>query len=198
MSRNEGERALPPGVRNPERRNISNVALNDYMTIEKYSCETNGEYTRLSGGVRVGGGNPLHYHTSYTETFIPLDGDFGVEIGGVTTILKPGEQATVPIGVSHRFFNPSEEKECKFACEIRPGHEGFEKFLYIAYGMANDGLCDEEGVPKDKSIMALISDVGDIRLAGGWGTLINPAIKAFAAYKRWMGVEQELLRRYWY
>jgi hypothetical protein len=140
----------------------------------------------------------LHYHTSYEETFLPSEGELGVEIDGKISILKAGEQATVPIGVSHRFFNPSPDTECKFAVEIRPGHEGFEKFLYIAYGMANEGLCDAEGVPKDKMQFALMSDMGDIRLAGGISMLINPMLKTIAAYKRWMGVEEELLKRYWY
>jgi mannose-6-phosphate isomerase-like protein (cupin superfamily) len=198
MSHNDDKQAPPPGMRDPARRNLSNHTFKDYLTVEKYSCETNGEYTRFSGGVRVGGGNPLHYHTSYKETFIPSEGELGLEIGGIITVLKVGEEATVPIGVVHRFFNPSPDKECKFAVEIRPGHEGFEKFLYIAYGMANDGLCDEDGIAKDKSVMALLSDLGDIRLAGTWAALMNPIIKRIAAYKRWRGAEEELLLRYWY
>lgn len=198
MSRNEDDNPLPPGMRDPARRHLANPVFKDYTTVEKYSRETHGEYTRFSGGVRAGGGNPLHYHTTYTETFILSEGELSLETGGVISVLKAGETATVPTGVVHRFFNPSPDKECKFAVEIRPGHEGFEKFLYIAYGMANDGLCDEDGIVKDKSVMALISDLGDIRLAGSWAMLMNPMIKGLAAYKRWMGVEEELLRRYWY
>lgn len=49
---------LPPGMRDPARRTLSSPALKDYATIEKYSRETNGEYTRFIGGVKVGGGNP--------------------------------------------------------------------------------------------------------------------------------------------
>lgn len=140
----------------------------------------------------------LHYHTTYTETFSPTSGTLGLEVNGIITMLKTGEQVTVPIGVPHRFFNPSEDGDCKFTVEVRPGHEGFEKFLTITYSLANDGLCDAEGVPTDKPLMAMLMDLGDMRVAGAAGTLINPMMKGIAAYKRWMGEEEKMLKKYWY
>lgn len=49
---------LPIGMRDPARRVMTSDVHNDYSTIEKYSRETNGEYTRFRGGVKPGGGNP--------------------------------------------------------------------------------------------------------------------------------------------
>lgn len=64
--------------------------------------------------------------------------------------LKAGEEITVPVGVSHRFFNDSqgeEAEDCKFVLEIRPGNEGYEQLLTVMFGLANEGLCGVDGTP---------------------------------------------------
>lgn len=198
MSQTKDPKATPPGIRDPARRTIINPTFNQATTFRKYSYETNGEYTLLEDMVNPGGGNPQHYHTSYTETFQVSQGQLGVEIEGITTILNPGDKAVVPIGIVHRFFNPSQDEECRFTVELRPGNEGFEKFMYILFGLVRDGLSDEEGIPKDKSVLALILDLGDVRQAGFSAALMNPMIKGIAGYKRWRGVQAKLLERYWF
>jgi mannose-6-phosphate isomerase-like protein (cupin superfamily) len=50
-------------------------------------------------------GPPAHVHEGFAETFTPATGTLHVEIGGRVSVLRPGESATVPPGVPHRFWN---------------------------------------------------------------------------------------------
>lgn len=72
--------------------------------------------------------------------------------------LKEGEEALVPVNTNHLFRNDSEEEDVEFEGTARWEAEsggdpgvlfGFQQSLYILYGLANDGLCDGEGVSKD-------------------------------------------------
>jgi mannose-6-phosphate isomerase-like protein (cupin superfamily) len=84
------------------------------------------------------GGNPLHSHKTYSETFTAIDGELGVKLGkNKTKILKPGESYTVEAMALHSFFNPT-EKEIKFNVKMNPGHTGFENSIRIIYGLAGD------------------------------------------------------------
>jgi hypothetical protein len=42
-SKMEDSKLLPPGIRDPSRRVLSNTGVKDKATIEKYGVETNGE-----------------------------------------------------------------------------------------------------------------------------------------------------------
>jgi hypothetical protein len=35
----------------------------------------------------------------------------------------------------------------EFAVELRPAHQGFERSIYIFYGLGNDGLAEDSGFP---------------------------------------------------
>lgn len=85
-----------------------------------------------------------------------------------------------------------------FESKVTPAHVGFEKCLYVAYGLANDGLCDEKAMPKSVVHLCLIAEMGDMRWPGVAGRLGGLFIGAVAAYGRWCGEEERLLKRYWY
>lgn len=104
----------------------------------------------------------------------------------------------MPTGTRHRFFNPSESEDIEFIGKVVPAHEGFEKSIYILYGLANDGKCDADARPTSFVTLCLIGDMGDLRFPGlmkwlGGGLLV----KCVAAYARWSGLEAELLEKYW-
>lgn len=60
----------PAGMSNPARRILKSPIHNDFATLEKYSRETNGEYSLFMGGVKPGGGNP--YVLSFSLSPSPL------------------------------------------------------------------------------------------------------------------------------
>ncbi len=188
---------LPPGLRDIKRRSITNNVNKDTATWDVYGAETNGEYAKATILIQPGGGVPFHLHHSYAETFRALDDDLTVMVGDSQVItLKPGEAATAPIGVKHRFFNDTDHN-VTFEGIMRPAHEGFERSLYILYGLANDGLTNEGALPKSFVHLCCVTHMGDFSFPGTFGFFMNPITKLVAWYARWSGVEGELTRRYW-
>jgi len=187
----------PPGVRDEGRRTLFNEIIKDKVIWEKYSRETGGEYARARIMVSHGGGTFVHFHRSYTETFFTQSGVLGVEKDGKILSVPAGESAHVPIGAHHRFFNDSGE-DVTFVVELRPGHQGFERGLYIMYGLANDGLCDDKAMPLRPLHQALIANMSDMYIPGPFSFLGVPFVKLMAAYGRWSGEEERLLKKYWY
>ncbi|KAK4692113.1 hypothetical protein P7C71_g5026, partial [Lecanoromycetidae sp. Uapishka_2] len=188
-------KSLPPGVRDSALRTQTNPIIKDEVFIEKYSAETGGEFTRLQIKVAPGGGTPLHYHNSYAEHFSPKVGDLSIVLGEDTKVFKPGETAEVPVGTKHRFFNANSDKDVEYMVELRPAHEGFEKALHIMYGLARDGEVGPDALPKSFVVQCLMAEMGDMS-PPGW--TVKPLLKAVAAYARWMGEEERLLKKYWY
>ena len=101
--------------------------IKDRVTFVRTSEETDGEYSKIVVHLSPGGGNEPHFHTSFSESFSPLEGRLGVLVGKERRVLEPGETATVPAGVVHCFFNPSDQF-VRFKGEARPGHRGLEQF----------------------------------------------------------------------
>jgi hypothetical protein len=110
---------------------------------------------------------------------------------------NPGETAVILIGTKHRFFNASKDRTVEFVGKVLPAHEGFEKSVHIIYGLAGDGECDAQGLPKSFVHLCLMTDLGDMRWPGMLG-MANPLIQAVAAYARLSGEEEKLLKKYWY
>ncbi|KAH7342750.1 RmlC-like cupin domain-containing protein [Rhexocercosporidium sp. MPI-PUGE-AT-0058] len=199
-STSERLQPLPAGMRNPSRRTLTNHVVKDHAYFEKYGAETNGAYTQVRVTVAPGGGTPLHYHGSYEEHLTCTNGLLSCVVGKKTLTFTPGETAVIPIGTRHRFFNASETGDLKFVGKVIPAHEGFEKSVYICYGLAEDGKCDEKGLPKNFVHMCLVADLGDMRFPGfmlvaGLGNMI---VRVVAAYGRWSGEEERLMKKYWY
>lgn len=66
------------------------------------------------------------------------------------------------------------------------------------YGLANDGYCDEKGVQSNFVHLALIAELGDLKWPGVMSWVGNRVMRAVAAYGRWSGEEERLLKKYWY
>ena len=190
------DRNIPPGVVDPERRIITNKVMQDRIHFHKYGYETNGEGLEATLWCKPGGGPPLHYHNTYKERFTAIEGDLVVELNDEKIVLKAGESAEVPIGARHRFTAEGAD-EIRFKGEVLPAHAGFERSLYIMYGLANDGLAGPDGLPKSPVQKALIANMSDMSFPGGTGMIMNAVIGMLAAYGRWSGEEERLLKKYW-
>jgi hypothetical protein len=89
-------------------------------------------------------------------------GTLGMVLNNDTLHIQPGETAVVPVNTKHQFFNDT-QSDVEFLGRVVPAHEGFEKSIYILYGLANDGECDETGVPKSLVHLALTAKLGDMK-----------------------------------
>jgi mannose-6-phosphate isomerase-like protein (cupin superfamily) len=174
---------------------IVNPVIKDIITFTRTSAETEGKLTEFLITLSPGGGNTLHYHKTYTETFTPLEGELGLKVGkSEIRILKPDETYTVQKYQLHHFFNPG-KTEIKFRVQMHPGTEGFEKAIRILYGLAADGLTNQKSVPRSLTHTAILVCMSDMN-APGMLTLFFPLLKLIANIARKRGVEQKLIEKY--
>ena len=182
-------------MRDESLRKIYNPIQKNWAAVAKYGLETNGAYSLGTGSLEPGGANGAHWHGSYSETFTATKGAVGVysKSTGKKT-LQPGESVTVPPREPHYFFNESAE-EVEFETKIVPAHEGFEKALYVMYGLARDGKGGNAGVAKSLLDTAVICSVGDMWPAGKVGTVLIPVLKGLRVVAKVTGREEKLIGR---
>lgn len=176
----------------PQRRIFINPVIGDRAILVKSGAETGGAYTLFQIEVVPGGGNTLHIHKTYSETFKVLEGELSVQLGGNLLLLYKGDSVTVPQNESHCFNNRSSQPT-KFSVEFRPAQPGFEKAIAIAYGLAADGLVNKKSIPRKFSHLAIL-----IALSG---TVPSGVARFFIpvfnwAAKRFHKTEQELINKY--
>jgi len=179
-----------------EKRVFENPLIKDKVTVLKSSGETNGAYTLLEVELNAGGGNGLHYHTSFTEEFTAVEGIVSIGFGNRQLHLKPGEKALAGINQVHRFYNAG-HTTVRFEVKLTPGAVEFEKGLAIGYGLAADGYTNKQGIPKKLDHLAVLLDLTNTRLTGFY-KLIIPFLLYRAKKARTKGVLTELENRYWY
>ena len=168
----------------------------EYTTILESSGDTNGAYTHFEVSLAPGGGNPLHYHTKFTEEFFAVKGLLGLQKGKTIVHLKPGESALVPVGSHHRFFNDATEPII-FRVKLTKGQPDFENFLKAMFGLVNDGrTITKNQIPRNIYHIAVVFKWGDTYLTNPLFKLFSPLVLLF--YKRAikLGAERDLLERY--
>lgn len=179
---------------NNQMETIENPVIGDKVTFIETSKQSNGVRTFLELYLAPHGGNPLHYHKRFTETFTVKSGELKVQLGKEIVTLRSGDSATVPLNTNHRFFSTSDQPTVA-TVELRPGSEGFENTLRIVYGLARDGKCNKKSLPKKLSHLALISEMGEGYIAG-FGFVLEPVFNWLARKARARGEEQELMQKY--
>lgn len=178
------------------KKTIVNPVIKDVATFLKTSAESGGKVSEIEFTLMPGGGNVLHYHKTYSETFTAVHGELGLKLGKSQeqVILKPGESYTVQPMQLHCFFNPGKE-ELRFNTKITPGHQGFENSLRILYGLAEDGMTDKNSIPKSLSHTAVVVCTSDMNVPG-FLTFIFPLLKWIYKRAQSSGEERRLIARY--
>lgn len=173
-----------------------NPIYKDRVQVLKTSEETEGHYSEGELEIYPGGGNQMHTHSAFEETFTAVKGILGVAVRNKKYYLNPGESLAVPINTPHHFFNDSNDA---VTCRIKfiPGHEDFVKGLAIGYGLAADGKTNSKGKPKNLQHLALLISLTDTKPVGLFGSIF-PALKWLAKRARKNGTEKALLEKYYY
>src|SRR6266508_5817475 len=94
------------------------------------------------GGFVPGG---EHIHDNCTEHYEMLEGRLTLVVNGAERTLGPGEQATVPLGAPHRWWN-SGEGEVRTRVRIEPALR-FQEAIAVMWGLCADGHTNAEGRP---------------------------------------------------
>ena len=163
-----------------EKRTIFNPIIKDNITFVKTSADTNGELTWLSVELAPKGGNDLHFHENFEETFIAVEGTLGITLEDKELFLEPGESMTVPINVLHRFYNPNNHS-IRFETKVKPANRNLEEFLQIIYGLARDGKTNKKSIPTN------IHDIGILSLIGETSPPKNSLLYRLSFIFNWLG-----------
>lgn len=145
---------------------IHNPVQGDSIVFRQTARDTGGELMSGELVVSPGGGNPLHVHPLQEEHFEVLSGTLGVQIGDEHRNFEEGEEAAIPPGTPHRWFNESDREETRVLGEVRPALNS-EVFFETLYGLARDGRTDESGVPNPLQFAVMLNGLhkGEIYLA---------------------------------
>jgi quercetin dioxygenase-like cupin family protein len=177
-----------------QQRRIYTPVQKDAAIFLETTEETGGRRTLLEIELAPGGGNVPHRHLSYGERFVSLDGELTVRVDGLLHVLQPGDEATAEAGVLHCFANETDEP-VRFQVAIAPGHRGFEQALQIGYGLAEDGLTNDKGIPKNLVHTAVLMEMGELRVDGPMRALM-PLLRLLARWGRRRGADAALVERY--
>jgi quercetin dioxygenase-like cupin family protein len=177
-----------------QKRVFYNPKVKDKVTVLRTADETNNDHILVEVELAPGGGTPKHYHTSYNETFIPVEGVLGVDVGRKSFRLEKEQLATANKNEIHRFYNPGKET-IRFQVKISPAENRFLESLCIGYGLADDGLTNDKGIPKKFDHLAVLMEHADSRFTG-FLALIQPFILKRAKKAREKGVMKDLLEKY--
>jgi quercetin dioxygenase-like cupin family protein len=177
-----------------QQRRIYSPVQQDAAIFVETSEESGGRRTLLEIELAPGGSNAAHRHLSYDERFVALEGELTVRVDGLLHVLQAGDEATAKAGVLHCFANETDET-VRFQVALAPGHRGFEQALQIAYGLAEDGLTDDKGMPKNLVHAALLMQMGEMRVAGPMRAL-TPLLGLLARWGRRRGADAALVERY--
>jgi quercetin dioxygenase-like cupin family protein len=140
-------------------------------------------------------GSPLHRHRGIAETFTVESGPFTfLDPSGKALEMEAGDKVEVAAGVAHGFRNETRHPVV-FLTSATPG-VGFEKFLRVMFGLAEEGRTDRNGMPRDPRALALALVYAELVLAGGPEAFQATLIKALAALGRSAGIERDLERRF--
>jgi mannose-6-phosphate isomerase-like protein (cupin superfamily) len=173
-----------------------NPVYKDKATVLESVEETGGSYMLGELVVYPGGGNFMHTHSAFEETFTAVKGQLGIVLNNKKQYLQPGQSVTVPLHAPHHFFNDGKEP---VICHLKftPGHEGFVQGIAIGYGLAADGKTNSKGIPKSIMHLALLIVLTDTKPTGVMGMLF-PVFKWLAAKAKKNGTEKALLDKYYY
>ena len=103
-----------------------------------------------------------HVHPALTERFTVIAGELATRIDGVEGTLRAGEDATVPPGVRHDWWNASGEDAHVLVELSGPGVARFEQAIATGFGLANTGRTNAKGRPSLLQAALMAQEFADV------------------------------------
>lgn len=101
-----------------------------------------------------------HVHPALEERFTVLRGRVGFRLSGRTSIAEPGMTLVASPGTPHDWWNAGAE-EALVRVEVRPGAR-FAAFIVNAFGLAQDGRVDRQGMRKLLQLALFAREFDDV------------------------------------
>jgi quercetin dioxygenase-like cupin family protein len=124
------------------------------------AADTNGELVRMEFFVRPGGFVAAeHVHPKQEERFEVREGTVRFRIGGEEREIRAGENAVVPPGTPHVWWNAGDD-ELRMIVEVRPALR-FEPFLETWFALGKAGKTNAKGMPNPLQLFVVMSEYRD-------------------------------------
>lgn len=173
-----------------------NPVNGETTTILKSAAQTSGNHTLFEVTLAPGGGNPLHYHTKFTEEFFAVSGQLGLQKNKIVLYLEEGQSVLVPANTPHRFFNDG-KTPITFRVKLVSGQPDFENFLKVMFGLVNDNKTfGKTQIPKNMYHIAIAFVWGNTHLANPVLRLLSPLVSIFYKRALRLGIDKKLLIKY--
>jgi uncharacterized cupin superfamily protein len=144
---------------------ITNPVTRERITFRTTTQETEGQSLVFDCAVAPGGTPlPPHVHTTQEERFEMVSGVLAVMCGGETRILTSGQQATLPVGIKHQWWNAG-HTVARFRVEAVPARH-LERVLEVVSFMSHDGRMNKRGMPKNLVELANLGRLSDTYVPG--------------------------------
>lgn len=125
---------------------IENPVTGERMVFLQTGEQNGGELLQIEMAVRPGGfAAAEHVHPTQEERFTVRAGTLTLRIAGQQRELGVGEQAAIPPGTPHVWWNGGDE-ELRVLLEFRPAGQ-FDRFITSFFALAQAGRTDERGLP---------------------------------------------------
>lgn len=161
---------------------IDNPVTGEKMVFLQTGAETNGELLQIDLFVKPGGFVAAeHVHPFQDERFVIKSGTITLRIAGQEQQLATGQEAKVPAGTPHVWWNSNNE-ELHVVLEFRPAGR-FDGFITSAFALAKAGKTNGQGLPNPLQLAVLLQEYHDvIRL-----TNPPPLSGVLAPIGKWLG-----------
>jgi quercetin dioxygenase-like cupin family protein len=139
---------------------IENPLSGERITWVETAASSKGEVLAFDLDLRPGAAVAAeHRHLRQEERFTVTSGTIGLSVARTERSLAAGEDAIVPPGVAHHWWNGG-DVSAVVRVELRPALES-EVFFETLFGLARDGKTNSKGVPDLLQIAVAYADLGD-------------------------------------
>lgn len=101
-----------------------------------------------------------HVHPTFRERFTLVSGDFAIRLGRQEHAGEAGRTYEVAPGTAHEFWNAG-ATEAHLVLEIGRGRR-FEEMIKNLFGLAQDGLTNDKGVPGPLQLAVWAREFSDV------------------------------------
>jgi quercetin dioxygenase-like cupin family protein len=139
---------------------IDNPLIGERITWIETAASSGGEVLAFDLDLRPGAAVAAeHRHLLQDERFTVTSGTIGLSVAGSERSLAAGENAVVPPGTAHHWWNDGDQSAV-VRVELRPALES-EVFFETLFGLARDGKTNAKGIPGLLQIAVAYADLGD-------------------------------------